>query len=271
MLRGGLGAAVFVRTVHTALTWAVTLVLFLHDTDLWSRDDGSKVLQPLCFLFFVLCSMALYFAVSLMDPGYVMSDCDEKVTQCLTPLLLSHFNPSADPSPVRSRRCGYCLFKQPMRARHCKSCQHCVRRYDHHCPWIENCVGEKNHPLFILYLCVQLMALLWALRLGWSGFHFAETWTEWLHVNVFLLLAFVLSCIFTVVVSLLLVCHLYLISCNVTTWEFMSHHRIAYLKHYESDANPFDKGIIRNIWSFFCTFGTVAWERIYFRESYATV
>ena len=59
------------------------------------------------------------------------------------------------------------VLQQPMRAKHCQLCQHCVRRYDHHCPWIENCVGEKNHPLFIVYLSVQLIVLLWGAHVAW--------------------------------------------------------------------------------------------------------
>lgn len=53
-----------------------------------------------------------------------------------------------------------------MRAKHCQTCKHCVRRFDHHCPWIENCVGERNHRWFIIYLLVQLLALLWAFRIA---------------------------------------------------------------------------------------------------------
>ncbi|KAM4662460.1 palmitoyltransferase ZDHHC12 [Discoglossus pictus] len=248
-----------VRTAHTLLTWAVTLVLFLHDTDLSHQDKHWKFLYPLGFVALVLCTVLLYFAVSLMDPGYVLSDSDIKnFGTDETPIMIQQKD-----DPVRLRRCGYCLLKQPMRARHCKTCRHCVRRYDHHCPWIENCVGEKNHPLFILFLGVQLVAFLWAFQLAWSGFGSEATWTDWLRANIFLLLAFILICILTIVVSLLLVCHLYLISCNVTTWEFMSYHRISYLKHCDSDTNPFDKGIFCNLWGFFCTFSSVAWERVY--------
>ncbi|NXU83867.1 ZDH12 palmitoyltransferase, partial [Xiphorhynchus elegans] len=154
------------------------------------------------------------------------------------------------PGAVKLRRCGYCLVKQPMRARHCQLCQHCVRRYDHHCPWIENCVGERNHPLFIAYLGVQLVVLLWGGHVAWSGLDFQQSW-EWLQHNIFLLMSFLLIVIFTTVVLLLLVCHLYLISCNTTTWEFMSHHRISYLRHSQLE-NPFDQGIILNLWRFFC-------------------
>ncbi|XP_044161917.1 palmitoyltransferase ZDHHC12 isoform X1 [Bufo gargarizans] len=253
-----------IRAVHTGLTCGVLLVLFLHDTDLFSQENAWIHPKPFMFVLLVGCSTALYYGVSLMDPGYVLADYEEKHDP--RPGNEGQEMTSLNPGAVRMRRCGYCLLKQPMRSRHCKSCQRCVRRYDHHCPWISNCVGEKNHRVFILYLALQLMVLLWAFHIAWSGFHAEETWTEWLYANIFLLAAFIVIGIFTVVVSLLLVSHLYLISCNVTTWEFMSHHRISYLKQCDSDANPFDRGILRNLWSFFCTCGNVVWERVYFRD-----
>ncbi|XP_063792515.1 palmitoyltransferase ZDHHC12 isoform X2 [Pseudophryne corroboree] len=266
MSRSVFGAGLLIRAVHSVLSWGVTAVLFLHDTDLYHQEDDWIYLQPLTFVAAVMCSVALHLGVSLMDPGYVYMDSDEKSF----PADDEQEMMSLKPSPVRMRRCGYCLLK-PMRARHCKSCQRCVRRYDHHCPWIENCVGEKNHRVFILYLTVQLMVLFWAFCLAWSGFQSDFSWSGWLRVNVFLLLAFMLISILTMVVCLLLVCHLYLISCNSTTWEFMSYHRIAYLKQCDSDTNPFDRGIVRNLWSFFCTCGTVAWERVYLTETYNAV
>ncbi|XP_053552223.1 palmitoyltransferase ZDHHC12 isoform X2 [Bombina bombina] len=229
-------------------------------SDLHHQDKRWQLLHPLAFVLLVLGSVFLYFAVSLMDPGFVLSDLKDLESAELI-----------QGSPLRMRRCGYCLLQQPMRARHCKTCQHCVRRFDHHCPWIENCVGERNHPLFILYLVVQFMALLWAFQLAWSGFRSEAAWTDWLYTNLLLLLASVLTGTLTVVVSLLLVCHLYLISCNVTTWEFMSQHRISYLKHHDSDTSPFDEGVLCNLWRFFCTFGSVAWERVYFRNAHHVV
>ncbi|XP_018420838.1 PREDICTED: probable palmitoyltransferase ZDHHC12 [Nanorana parkeri] len=262
-----LSSGCLVRTGHTLLTWGVILVLFLHDTDLYHQETQWIYVKPLLFVVAVLCSVGLYFAVSLMDPGYVLSDREEKTFSAPAEQETSPLTSST----VRSRRCGYCLLKQPMRARHCKSCNHCVRRFDHHCPWIENCVGEKNHRVFMLYLTVQLVVLLWAFRLAWSGFHFEATWIDWLRLNVFLLLAFILVGIFTAVVGLLLACHLYLISCNFTTWEFMSYYRISYLKQRDSDSNPFDRGTVRNLWNFFCTGGHVIWERVYLRNTYDAV
>ncbi|XP_077334807.1 palmitoyltransferase ZDHHC12 isoform X1 [Lithobates pipiens] len=266
MEHGVPGTGCLVRTGHSLLTWGVTLVLFLHDTDLYNQENKWIHLKPLLFILTVLCSVGLYFAVSLMDPGYVLSDSEKTF-----PEFAEQETSKMISSTVPMRRCGYCLLKRPMRARHCKSCNRCVRRYDHHCPWIENCVGEKNHRVFMLYLVVQLVVLLWAFRLAWSGFHSEATWSEWLRINIFLLLAFILISIVTVVVCLLIVCQLYLISCNYTTWEFMSFYRISYLKQCVLDSNPFDRGIVPNLWNFFCTHGPVTWERVYLRNAYNTV
>ncbi|XP_055516205.1 palmitoyltransferase ZDHHC12-A isoform X1 [Leucoraja erinacea] len=268
MFRKVLSAGFAVRAGHVALTWAVTLILFLHRTDLKQSEERGEFLKPVTFLLLVLCSMLLYFITSLMDPGYVTFDDELKVSRSVHCV----WDDEEQMVPVvqkaqRLRRCGYCMVQQqPMRSKHCQSCQHCVRRYDHHCPWIENCVGERNHRFFMLYLISQLTVLLWAFHIAWSGFGTETEWKEWLRINTFLLLAFIIIIIFTVVVMLLLVSHLYLVSSNTTTWEFMSRHRISYLKHCSSEENPFDQGILGNLWVFFCVCKTVAWERIYFKE-----
>uniref|UniRef100_A0A3B3E0S5 Palmitoyltransferase n=1 Tax=Oryzias melastigma TaxID=30732 RepID=A0A3B3E0S5_ORYME len=156
---------------------------------------------------------------------------------------------------------------QPMRAKHCKTCGRCVRRFDHHCPWMENCVGEWNHRWFVVYLLVQLLALLWALHIALSGLSPSDTWQQWLWVNGFLLAALAVVGVFSVVVGLLLGCHLYLVSINSTTWEFMSHHRIQYLKNCREEDSPFDRGVFCNLWDFFCTCRTVMWEQVYQRNT----
>ncbi|NWW87567.1 ZDH12 palmitoyltransferase, partial [Rhynochetos jubatus] len=213
-------------------------------SDLQKQEEHGELLQPLVFVSLVLCSVLLYFKVSLMDPGFVKAEEEAGTSEEQSMVLLQV------PSNIKMRRCGYCMVKQPMRAKHCQLCQHCVRRYDHHCPWIENCVGENNHPLFIVYLSLQLVVLLWGGHVAWSGLYFEQSW-NWLRHNIFLLVSFILIVIFTIVVLLLLMSHLYLISCNTTTWEFMSHHRIAYLRHSELE-NPFDQGVVLNLWRFFC-------------------
>ncbi|XP_045144492.1 palmitoyltransferase ZDHHC12 isoform X3 [Echinops telfairi] len=157
-----LSPGVLVRTGHTVLTWGITLVLFLHDTELRRWEEQGEPLLPLTFLLLVLGSLLLYLAVSLMDPGYV-----DMQPQPQEELKEEHM--AMVPQVAVLRRCRYCLVLQPLRTRHCQECRRCVRRYDHHCPWMENCVGERNHPLFVAYLALQLVVLLWALNLACPG------------------------------------------------------------------------------------------------------
>ncbi|XP_040013063.1 palmitoyltransferase ZDHHC12-B isoform X2 [Xiphias gladius] len=234
MFKNVFGSGFLVRTAHVILTWVITLILFLHDTELRKQEETGQLVQPVIFVLLVLVSVLLYFAVSLMDPGFILSDDSD--------------------------------LQQPMRSKHCQTCQHCVRRYDHHCPWIENCVGERNHRWFVLYLAVQLLVLLWGLHIAWTGFSYAPAWQLWLRTNGMLLAVVVLVALLSLIVLLLLGSHLYLVSLNATTWEFMSRHRISYLKHCGADENPFDRGTFHNLWGFFCVWGTVVWEQVYFRE-----
>ncbi|XP_063000694.1 palmitoyltransferase ZDHHC12 isoform X2 [Elgaria multicarinata webbii] len=254
-----------VRAAQMGLSGGITVGLFLHPTDLRQQVLQGELLPPLLFSCLVLCSVSLYFVVSFMDPGYVEQDEDEGE-------LLSEEQQvmiSQQDSTLRLRRCGYCMLK-PMRAKHCQACQHCVRRYDHHCPWIENCVGERNHALFLVYLAVQLAVLLWALPAAWSGLKFGQLSWAWLQHNLLLLLAFLVMAVSTLVAVLLLASHLYLVSCNTTTWEFMSRHRISYLRRCEAE-NPFDRGVFLNLWGFFCACRLVAWEKLYPREDGSAV
>ncbi|XP_023117732.1 palmitoyltransferase ZDHHC12-A isoform X2 [Amphiprion ocellaris] len=252
-----------VRASHTLLTWIVTVVLFLHDTDLRRCEERGELLLPALFFLLVVLSVLLYFTVSLMDPGFVLTDTVKGVhgsseeTESMIP----------ESSTPRLRRCGFCLLQQPMRAKHCQTCKRCVRRFDHHCPWMENCVGERNHRWFVVYLLVQLLVLLWALHVALSGISSGVTWELWFRGNGFLLAALAVVGVFSVVVALLLGCHLYLVSVNCTTWEFMSRHRISYLKTFRDEENPFDRGVFCNLWDFFCICRMVVWEQVYQRNS----
>ncbi|KAI5138343.1 palmitoyltransferase ZDHHC12 isoform X4 [Manis pentadactyla] len=252
-----LSAGVLVRTAHTVLTWGVTLLLFLHDTALRQWEEQGDLLLPLAFLLLVLGSLLLYLAVSLMDPGYVniQPQAQEEAKEEQTAMV---------PQVIPLRRCGYCLLLQPLRARHCRECRRCVRRYDHHCPWMENCVGERNHPLFVAYLAVQLVVLLWGLYLAWSGLRFFQPWGLWLRSSGLLFATFLLLSILSLVAGLLLASHLYLVASNTTTWEFLSSHRIAYLR--QRPGNPFDRGLIHNLAHFFCGWPSGSWETLWAEE-----
>lgn len=187
---------------------------------------------------------------------------------------------------------------------------------------MENCVGERNHPLFVAYLALQLAVLLWGLHLAWwvsplpwvwgdgghhgpmrcvesrgslfrglrpspkwpvhlgslghacpppalgtipilpcrSGLQFSQPWGLWLRSSGLLFATFLLLALFSLVASLLLASHLYLVASNTTTWEFISSHRIAYLR--QRPGNPFDRGLTRNLAHFFCGWPSRSWETL---------
>lgn len=104
-----------------------------------------------------------------------------------------------------------------------------------------------------------------------SGISPGVTWELWFRLNGFLLAVLAVVGVFSVVVVLLLCCHLYLVSINCTTWEFMSRHRISYLKNCGNEENPFDRGVFCNLWDFFCICRTVAWEQMYHRNALNSV
>ncbi|XP_033048959.1 probable palmitoyltransferase ZDHHC12 isoform X5 [Trachypithecus francoisi] len=96
-----LSPGVLVRTGHTVLTWGITLVLFLHDTELRQWEEQGELLLPLTFLLLVLGSLLLYLAVSLMDPGYVNVQPQ--------PQELKEEQTAMVPPAIPLRRCRYCL------------------------------------------------------------------------------------------------------------------------------------------------------------------
>lgn len=186
---------------------------------------------------------------------------------------------------------------------------------------MENCVGERNHPLFVAYLALQLVVLLWGLYLAWwvpplpwwgwggggrlhvptgvysqgslfkglrpspkwpappglpklwapipmlscrSGLQFFQPWGLWLRSSGLLFATFLLLSLLSMVAGLLLVSHLYLVASNTTTWEFVSSHRIAYLR--QRPGNPFDHGLTRNLAHFFCGWPSGSWEALWAEE-----
>jgi len=43
-------------------------------SDLRKQEEDGQLVQPVLFVLLVLVSVLLYFAVSLMDPGFILSD-----------------------------------------------------------------------------------------------------------------------------------------------------------------------------------------------------
>ena len=73
---------------------------------------------------------------------------------------MAHVSAKIPAANLEKHFCQYCNVDQPIRAKHCKDCNFCVATFDHHCVWTGNCVGEKNRPLFLLFLTLQVFEML---------------------------------------------------------------------------------------------------------------
>jgi hypothetical protein len=67
-------------------------VVFCFLEDLRKHEENGRLVQPVLFVLLVLVSVLLYFAVSLMDPGFILNDDNGlQVTHFCMMLLACHF------------------------------------------------------------------------------------------------------------------------------------------------------------------------------------
>ena len=151
------------------------------------------------------------------------------------------------------RLCTKCDIEQPNRTKHCPRCGHCVALHDHHCVWLGTCVGLRNRFYFWWYLLFQTVFLWYSEIMVLTNLEDGENWEDWVYSNVALLLAGVGILFFLVNVTSLLGFHTYLIMVNLTTWEFLSWHRISYINKWpKKKGSPFSRGCFSNVKLFCC-------------------
>jgi len=56
--------------------------------------------------------------------------------------------------------CVGCRIVRPLRAKHCSVTDRCVQCFDHYCPWVGNAIGKGNRHLFVIFLWLELGAIL---------------------------------------------------------------------------------------------------------------
>ncbi|GFE53624.1 DHHC zinc finger domain containing protein [Babesia ovis] len=150
------------------------------------------------------------------------------------------------------RWCVTCRIYKPPRVKHCYECRRCVERFDHHCQWLSNCIGKHNYKMFVnfwlcygliesylLYFilrCIKKVSLVGRVGKGGGGLKvFASNHT-------ILLIVTVIACLRTLLVIYNALCNVYLISKNMTYYEYLT-------RPYQG-RNPFDEGLYNNIKEF---------------------
>ncbi|GAB1606824.1 probable palmitoyltransferase ZDHHC12 [Argonauta hians] len=259
-----------IRTIHTSLVLGVPIVLITQDSEL--RRAVYYLERPVyasCYLLLLLFSLAMYFLACLVDPGFLEVNRKTKI---------SMLNNNSDEENISEdshmmdhmtsyRLCDFCDIQQPMRSKHCEDCKKCVRKYDHHCNWLETCVGERNHRYFWMFLLSITALILWTLSITWNAIIPARNFERWFQDNLFIFACLGILLLAAVVVLGLLGFHSYLITQNLTTWEFVSQDKITYLKYLDDSYNPFDEGCPHNVYGFLCLWKVRNWEVLYTRTA----
>ncbi|XP_056313624.1 palmitoyltransferase ZDHHC15A [Danio aesculapii] len=121
------------------------------------------------------------------------------------------------------RFCHRCQLIKPDRCHHCSVCQTCVLKMDHHCLWLNNCMGFSNYKFFMLFLLYSLLYCLLIVSTVtptviqlWRGRLFDSC------VKLHVLFLTLVSAIFAITLCFLLIFHVWLLTSNKTTLEWLS-------------------------------------------------
>lgn len=144
--------------------------------------------------------------------------------------------------------CHSCGCIKPLRTKHCAQCDRCVEVFDHHCSITNNCVGKRNRVWFLGFSGMVLLLSSWIGFLAWDSRH-SVVKGGW-HYNALFLIAVVSGWTFSLGTFSNAV--QYAIT-NLTTNETINWIRYEYLHKKRSKGfhNPFDRGILRNLISYF--------------------
>ncbi len=144
-----------------------------------------------------------------------------------------------------SQICPTCRIVKPLRAKHDAFSNRCVENFDHHCPWVANAIGKHNRWHFLVFLMLQM----WALVISISVAVYKLTKLNQGSPNAPYVVAFlVFDASLTVSVLTLLSAQASSIAKNITTNEMANQFRYTYLAMDSHGGlfNPFDKGCHQN-------------------------
>lgn len=111
-------------------------------------------------VFLASAGLILFYRCSCKDPGYIKANRnDSRDTKDDEPLLKIEVRDPALLAGNWTQLCATCKIVRPLRAKHCATCERCVEQFDHHCPWVSNCIGKKNKWDFLVFLILEVLAM----------------------------------------------------------------------------------------------------------------
>lgn len=147
------------------------------------------------------------------------------------------------------RICQWCYKAKPDRCHHCSQCNRCVLKMDHHCPWVANCIGFYNYKFFMnmLFHCSMTTLLIVFTAYPVLARTMSNPETFDYKISYMIMTAYILACTIGFIITMFMIFHLYLISCQFTTIEFCE-------KRSEDDnqfhtKQPYNRGFCQNLTS----------------------
>ncbi|XP_042401493.1 probable protein S-acyltransferase 7 [Zingiber officinale] len=190
-------------------------------------------------------AMANLILASTKDPGIVARNEASSLEELGISVGTRSRMVSIGGTMVKIKCCRICKIYRPPRSCHCAVCDNCVEKFDHHCPWINQCIGLRNYRYYLVSVSSALVLFVYIFAFAWW-----EIRKKWLNARMGLLQllgdapeTFLLALFSFMVICFLggiIIFHSYLIASNQTARE-------NFKQRYAHAANPYDKGVLRNI------------------------
>jgi hypothetical protein len=162
----------------------------------------------------------------------------------------THDGEESIPLEVSKRYCTKCRLEQPIRSKHCKECNKWVATHDHHCPWVGSWIGEKNRLKFFMFIWTQFFTIIYGFVYWCCAY--ASSDSKSVVVFFYMMVIYLCQIFFILMMLSLVICHTYLASVNMTTWEMLSWQTISYMELWPMKyGSPFNKGLKENFRLYF--------------------
>ncbi|XP_059821085.1 uncharacterized protein LOC132391646 [Hypanus sabinus] len=184
----------------------------------------------------------LFLNASLMNPGFLLRDCEEYDHALRKAVYFDEWRQGKN--PLR-RLCHTCHIVKPLRSKHCHVTNRCVEYFDHYCPYIYNDVGYRNRNYFLGFLATMCLNSVMGIYLAWD-------WFNEMGRSIFIGIGFIFLSVIAVTSAIMTGIYFYMAALNLTINEHMNQKRYSYLHTKDGHFhNPFNRGVRLNLMEFF--------------------
>lgn len=227
------------------------VTLFIYKVVGGAAPVHSTIMLALSWCCVISAGLGLIFLylTTTADPGFVSSSSisnSKKGQYASSGVNVKNLDSPALWSGNWQQLCVTCRIVRPLRSKHCAVTGRCIEVFDHYCPWVGNAIGKGNRHYFLIFLWVELLAMVSGAIVGIAqiadqlGGHYTSD-IVWVFV-------FEAVDIFVgISVAALAIAQASQVVRNVTTNELANWHKYKYLQgptgHF---TNPFNHGVMKN-------------------------